>query len=131
MTTNPTPSPQDRYEVNYDRNRPLESIFRNATARILDTLILNQRFDYSAAEISRITEIPLRTVHRVMPHLVEKGLIKETGRVGKTKMYILNSDSALALALRQTVLTEMNARTRKTLNQEAVDKQRKEALAQP
>jgi DNA-binding IclR family transcriptional regulator len=123
--------PQNRYEVNYDRNRPLESVFRNATARILDTLILNQRFDYSAAEISRITEIPLRTVHRVMPHLVEKGLIKETGRVGKTKMYILNSDSAFAVALKQCVSTEINARTKKTLTQEAVDKQRKETFAQP
>jgi Fic family protein len=81
---------QSRQEVVYNRNRPLESIFKNSTARVLDFLILNQNFDYSAAEISTITGIPLRTVQRVMPHLVQKELVKETGKIGNTRMYIIN-----------------------------------------
>ncbi|MCD6038580.1 MAG: hypothetical protein K0S67_2473 [Nitrososphaeraceae archaeon] len=44
-----------RQEVVYNRNRPLESIFKNSPARVLDFLILNQNFDYSASEISTIT----------------------------------------------------------------------------
>src|SRR5919108_4160378 len=97
-----------RREVTYNRNRPLESIFRNSTSRVLDFLILNQKFDYSAAEISRITQIPLRTLQRILPHLVEKELIKETGKVGNTKMYILNTQSQLAKVLSQYVLAAIN-----------------------
>jgi DNA-binding transcriptional regulator GbsR (MarR family) len=97
-----------RQEVVYNRNRPLESIFQNSPARVLDFLILNQNFDYSAAEISRITGIPLRTVQRVMPHLVQKELVKETGKIGNTRMYIINSNSELSELLRQYVMTRIN-----------------------
>ena len=97
-----------RQEVVYNRNRPLESIFQNSPARVLDFLILNQNFDYSAAEISRITGIPLRTVQRVLPHLVQKELVKETGKIGNTRMYIINSKSELSELLRQYVLTRIN-----------------------
>src|ERR671937_2087026 len=97
-----------RREVLYNRKRPLEAIFQNTTARILDFLVLNQKFDYSAPEISKITQIPLRTLQRVLPHLVEKELIKETGKVGNTKMYILNGESKLVGALRQYVLAAIN-----------------------
>lgn len=97
-----------RQEVVYNRNRPLESIFQNGPARVLDFLILNQNFDYSAAEISRITGIPLRTVQRVLPHLVQKELVKETGKIGNTRMYIINSKSELSELLRQYVMTRIN-----------------------
>ena len=97
-----------RQEVVYNRNRPLESIFQNGPARVLDFLILNQNFDYSAAEISRITGIPLRTVQRVLPHLIQKELVKETGKIGNTRMYIINSKSELSELLRQYVLTRIN-----------------------
>lgn len=97
-----------RQEVVYNRNRPLESIFQNSPARVLDFLILNQNFDYSAAEISRITGIPLRTVQRVLPHLVQKELVKETGKIGNTRMYIINSKSELSELLRQYVMTRIN-----------------------
>ena len=97
-----------RQEVVYNRNRPLESIFQNSPARVLDFLILNQHFDYSAAEISRITGIPLRTVQRVLPHLVQKELVKETGKIGNTRMYIINSKSELSELLRQYVMTRIN-----------------------
>jgi|ERR687885_2151666 predicted AAA+ superfamily ATPase len=97
-----------RHEVIYDGSRPLESTFRNTASRVLDFLILNWNFDYSASEISRTTQIPIRTLQRVLPHLVEKELIKETGKVGNTKMYVLNSESKLVGALRQYVLAAIN-----------------------
>jgi DNA-binding transcriptional regulator GbsR (MarR family) len=97
-----------RQEVVYNRNRPLESIFQNSPARVLDFLILNQNFDYSATEISRITGIPLRTVQRVLPHLVQKELVKETGKIGNTRMYIINPKSELSELLRQYVMTRIN-----------------------
>jgi predicted HTH transcriptional regulator len=97
-----------RQEISYNKNRPLESIFQNTSARILDFLILNRKFDYSAPEMSKITQIPLRTIQRVLPHLVKKELIKETGKIGNTKMYMLNTNSELTELLRQYVITTIN-----------------------
>jgi hypothetical protein len=97
-----------RGQVSHKRNRPLESVFRNTTARVLDFLVLNQEFDYSASEISKITQIPLRSLQRVLLNLVEKELIMETGKIGNTKMYIINSKSQLAELLRQYVLATIN-----------------------
>jgi predicted AAA+ superfamily ATPase len=97
-----------REEVSYSSNRPLESIFRNSTSRILDFLILNSKFDYSASEMSKITKVPPRTIQRVLPHLVATELVKETGKIGNTKMYILNTQSELAETLRRYVQTAIN-----------------------
>lgn len=114
-----------RQEVVYNRNRPLESIFKNSPARVLDFLILNQNFDYSASEISTITGIPLRTVQRVMPHLVQKELVKETGKIGNTRMYIINSKSELSELLRQYILTRINIDIDKTRKQQDISKNNK------
>ena len=97
-----------RRNVLYNGKRPLDAIFQNTTAKILDFLVLNQRFDYSATEISKITHIPLRTLQRVLPHLVKKEMVKETGRIGNTRMYMLNDDSELTKLLGQFVLATMN-----------------------
>jgi Fic family protein len=97
-----------RQEIIYNKNTPLERVFHNATSRILDYLILNPKFDYSASQISEVTRIPLRTVHRVLPHIVETKLVKETGRVGNMKMYMLNPQSELAGILKDYVHTSLN-----------------------
>lgn len=55
-----------------------------------------------------MTQIPLRTLQRILLNLVEKQLIKETGNVGYTKMYIINSKSELAELLKQYVLATIN-----------------------
>lgn len=100
--------PSQRQEVVYNNNTPLESVFRNSLARILDFMILNQNFDYSPAEISRITEVPLRTVQRAIQHLLQKGLLKESRPIGNTTMYVLNLNSSLATALGEYVKTAIN-----------------------
>ena len=117
-----------RREVLYNRKRPLEAIFQNTTARILDFLVLNQKFDYSAPEISKITKIPLRTIQRVLPHLVQKQMIKETGRVGNTRMYTLNTDSELTKLLKQFVLATINIEIDTALRQHKTDRRPKVEL---
>lgn len=97
-----------RQEVNYNNNRPLESLFRNSISRILDFLILNQQFDYTASEMGKITRVPSHTIQRVLPHLVEKDLVKETRKVGNTKTYIFNTQSKLAEGLRHYMQTAIN-----------------------
>ena len=106
-----------RRQVLYNRKRPLEAIFQNTTARILDFLVLNQKFDYSAPEISKTTQIPLRTLQRVLPNLVKKEIVKETGRIGNTRMYMLNTDSELAKLLRQFILATINIEIDNALKQ--------------
>jgi hypothetical protein len=106
-----------RRDVLYNRKRPLEAIFQNTSARILDFLVLNQKFDYSAPEISKITRVPLRTLQRVLPHLVSKEIIKETGKIGKTRMYMLNTESELAKLLRQFTLATINVEIDNALKQ--------------
>jgi hypothetical protein len=106
-----------RRQVLYNRKRPLEAIFQNTTARVLDFLVLNQKFDYSAPEISKTTQIPLRTLQRVLPNLVKKEIVKETGRIGNTRMYMLNTDSELAKLLRQFILATINIEIDNALKQ--------------
>ena len=68
------------------KNRPLERIFQNNIARILDFFVYNQNFDFSTSEVSEISEVPLRTVQRIIPQLVKKESIKEvkSGKRNKT-----------------------------------------------
>ena len=88
--------------------RPLEDIFGNAVARVLDFLIINEPFDYSLGEISQIVLIPIDSLRKMIPVLVEKGLLQEIGKKSETKTFKLNEKSDLARSLRQYVLAKIN-----------------------
>jgi len=90
------------------KNRPLERIFQNNIARILDFFIFNQNFDFSTSEISEISEVPLRTVQRIIPQLVKKEIIKEVKSGKKNKTYELNKSSELAEVLNKYSIVTMN-----------------------
>ena len=95
-------------ELVFDKNRPLEKVFGNCNARVLDFFILNQGLDYSASELSTITDIPLRSVQRSLPHLVKCRLIREAYKVGNSRTYVLDEGSELARVLTQYVDTSIN-----------------------
>lgn len=88
--------------------RPLEDIFGNSVAKVLDFLIINEPFDYSLDEISRLVHIPIDTLRKMVPGLVEKGLLEETGKKRESKGYKVNEKSKLARSLSQYVLTKIN-----------------------
>ena len=88
--------------------RPLEDIFGNAVARVLDFLIINEPFDYSLGEISQIVPLPIAGLRKMIPILVEKGLLEEVGKKGEAKTFKLNEKSDLARSLRQYVLAKIN-----------------------
>jgi hypothetical protein len=88
--------------------RPLEDIFGNAVAKVLDFLIINEPFDYSLDEISWLVHIPIDTLRKMIPGLVEKGLLEETGKKRESKGYKVNEKSKLARSLGQYVLTKIN-----------------------
>lgn len=91
------------------KNRPLERIFQNNIARILDFFIINQNFNFSTIEISEISDVPLRTVQRIIPQLVEKEIIKEVKLNKKNKTYVLNKYSELVEILNKYSIVTMNS----------------------
>ena len=90
------------------KNRPLERIFQNNIARVLDFFIINQNFNFSNSEISEISEVPLRTVQRIIPQLVEKGIINEI-KINKKRVYELNKYSELVEILNKYSISTMNS----------------------
>ncbi|MBI2075974.1 MAG: hypothetical protein HYT72_01860 [Candidatus Aenigmarchaeota archaeon] len=44
-------------------------------------------------ELAEATGVSYRTLQKIVPLLVKRGIIKETREVGKAKMYSLNFDS--------------------------------------
>jgi predicted transcriptional regulator len=91
------------------KNRPFERIFQNNIARILDFFIYNQNFDFSTSEISEISEVPLRTVQRIIPQLVKKELVKEVKSGKKNKTYELNKSSELTEVLNKYSIATINS----------------------
>jgi len=96
-------------EIYHLKNRPLERIFQNNIARILDFFIINQNFNFSTTEISKISEVPLRTVQRIIPQLVEKKIINEIKISKKNKAYELNKYSELVEILNKYSIVTMNS----------------------
>ncbi|MBA3976775.1 MAG: hypothetical protein H0X50_01095 [Nitrosopumilus sp.] len=95
-------------EIYKIKNRPLERIFQNNIARILDFFIINQNFNFSSTEISEISEVPLRTVQRIIPQLVEKEIINEI-KTNKRRVYELNKYSELVEILNHYSISTMNS----------------------
>jgi DNA-binding transcriptional ArsR family regulator len=91
----------------YAEGLPLERVFRTPVSRILDFLIINQKFDYSESDISRLAEVPHRTLGRALPILRRESLVVSTRKSGKQNMYKLNLESERALALQKYVKATM------------------------
>lgn len=82
---------------------PLERVFGTPSSKILDFLLLNQRFDYSESDICKLAEVSTRTVQRTLPCLVAEKLITRTRKSGKAFMYEANLESDRVKALQQYV----------------------------
>ena len=113
----------ENIELTVIKNRPLERIFRNNIARVIDFLIINQQFNFTTVEISKSSEIPLRTVQRIIPQLVQNKIVIENKYKGKIKNYELNRNSKLVEILRLYSIETVNA-----FIEEAIDENRNRAL---
>jgi len=113
----------ENIELTLIKNRPLERIFRNNIARVIDFLIINQQFNFTTAEISKSSEIPLRTVQRIIPQLVQNKIVIENKYKGKIKNYELNRNSKLVEILRLYSIETVNV-----FIEEAIDEKRTRAL---
>jgi hypothetical protein len=93
----------------FTKNRPLEKVFVNYNARILDFFLINRGLDYTVAEISNITHIPIKSIQKTLPRLMKCRLIKEVNKVGNFSTFVLDESSELARVLTQYVDTSLNA----------------------
>jgi len=77
----------------------LEFVGESSLARILDVLIDELDIDMSKKDIAERTELSRTTVFNHWPELEKFGVVKETRRFGKTKLYTLNRESPVVQKL--------------------------------
>ena len=69
---------------------PLTRLFNTANAKVLDFLLTNEGLYYTEDEISDLTTIPERTLHRSLQNLLSENIIKRERRNGRTFYYTAN-----------------------------------------
>lgn len=94
-------------QTNTNNLLPLERIFDISSAKVLDFLLLNQKFDYSESDISNLANIPPRTLQRILPNLINENIIIRTRKSSKSFMYQANLESKRTSALLEYVKATM------------------------
>ncbi len=61
--------------------------------RIIDFLMDNLVYDYSLVEIAKGAGVAYTTLIDIFPDLIRKNIVKETRKVGKSRMYQLNREN--------------------------------------
>ncbi|MBU0899115.1 MAG: winged helix-turn-helix domain-containing protein [Nanoarchaeota archaeon] len=74
----------------------IETLGDSPFIKILDILIDGREFDYTKNDIMECAEVSKASVNRILPMLLERGVIKFTRKIGKEKLYILNRNSPIA-----------------------------------
>lgn len=83
----------------------LSQIFSSkAPSQIMDFFLDHKEFDYSPAEIAQKTGLSFKTITREIPSLERFHLVKKSRRIGKTTMYILNSELSANSTLQKFTL---------------------------
>lgn len=83
----------------------LSQVFSSkAPSQIMDFFLDHKEFDYSPAEIAQKTGLSFKTITREIPSLERFHFVKKSRRIGKTTMYILNSDLAAIKTLERFTL---------------------------
>ena len=70
--------------------------------RIFDFLITYREFDYSKKDISNEAGVSWNTLLSIWDHLVERGLIKRTRKVGKQELFQINTKNDVVIKLLET-----------------------------
>ena len=67
--------------------------------KVMEFMIENRAFDYSKEEIAKGSEISRPTLYRIWPLLERNGLLQETRKYGKTRLYKINETNELVKVL--------------------------------
>ena len=84
--------------ISHKNPGPLQRVFGDTgVARILDFLTVYREFDYSMADVAKNSGLGKMTVARAWPTLQRYGLVRETRREGKARMYKMNETKVAKL----------------------------------
>jgi len=67
--------------------------------RFIDFLITFQKFDYSLTDISEGSGVAYRTLMMIFPDIERAGLVIETRKVGKSRMFKANMENPIMKGL--------------------------------
>ncbi len=67
--------------------------------KVLSFLMTFREFDYPLTEIAENSGVGWTTIHTFFPELVEAGIVIETRRIGRARLYKLNKNSLIAKKL--------------------------------
>ena len=79
-----------------DKSTFLEYFGDTPKLRFLNFLIGNHFFDFNMTDMARESNISYNSLLGFFDEFLEKGIIVKTRRVGKSNMYKLNMDNAIA-----------------------------------
>ena len=85
--------------VNIQKSFFLQYLGDNPKMRILDFLMDNLAHDFSLPQIAEGGGVAYTTLIDIMPKLLEQGIIMETRKIGKSKLYKIDLDNSIAKAL--------------------------------
>lgn len=77
-------------DMKKDMTGPLSSIFGNAEAFILDQCLIVGNMEQTISMLQESTGLNSKTVQRVVKKFVEKGIMKQTRKIGHTQAYSFN-----------------------------------------
>jgi len=85
-----------KYVVTWRKHYFLSSLEqKNPIIKVLDFLIDNEAFDHSKTEIAKGAGISRTTLLKIWGTLEETGIVVETRKVGRAKMYKLNKKNPI------------------------------------
>jgi len=67
--------------------------------RVLNFLIENEGFDYTKREIAKHAKVSMNTLLSFWDNLIEAGIIVPTRKIGKSRLYKLNTDNRVVQIL--------------------------------
>jgi hypothetical protein len=77
----------------------LQYLGDNPKMRILDFLIDNFAHDFAIPQIAEGSNVAYTTLIDILPKLLEQGIIMETRKIGKSRLYKIDLDNPIAKAL--------------------------------
>lgn len=95
----------------------LSILFGDCThVKLIESVLDNWEYEFSRADIARMSDLPKSTVNRHFPRFVQEGIVKKTGKKeGKALLYKLNFDSEKTQLLLQLNMQITSERLRENI----------------
>ena len=80
----------------YATSGPLTRIFRSATARVLDQMLIVGEMEQTISMLVESTNLSYKTVEKTVKMLISQGYMEQSRRVGNAQTYVFKIDNHLS-----------------------------------